>query len=50
MCIHLGQKREVCMRPSEPRGEVIVDVYLEIKRMCDAALRNEIKDRGNTPC
>ena len=29
----------------EGRREVIVDVYREIKRMGDAALRNEIKDR-----
>ena len=28
----------------EGGGEIIVDVYREIERMCDAALRNKIKD------
>ena len=30
--------------------KVIVDVYREIKRMRDAALRNEIKDGVDMPC
>ena len=41
--------RSACSHENiEGGGEVIIDVYREIERMSDSALRNGIKDRCDT--